>query len=141
MATNKRKPKADVLGETVLVVEGDVLVRIVICEYLRHCGYKVLEAVNADEALVLLQQPSLTIDVVLTDMMATGAVDGFGLTQWVRKNKPTIDVIISGSVAKTADAAANLCETGPMLAKPYEPQIVLDRIKRLRALRSRRRLR
>ena len=140
MATSISKPKVALLSETVLVVEGDVLARIVICEYLRHCGYRVIEAVNCDEALILLQHPTASIDIVLTDIKATGAIDGFALTQWIRQNKPDIDVVIAGSTAKAADAAANLCESGPMLARPYEPQLVVDRIKRLRALRSRRRL-
>jgi CheY-like chemotaxis protein len=138
MATSTSQPKIALYSETVLVVEGDVLARIVLCEYLRHCGYRVLEAVNSDEALTLLQQPTISIDVVLTDINIAGALDGFALTQWIRQNKPQTDVIIAGSAAKAADAAANLCETGPMLARPYEPQVVLDRIKRLRALRSRR---
>jgi CheY-like chemotaxis protein len=140
MATSTSKPKVALFSETVLVVEGDVLARIVICEYLRHCGYRVIEAVNCDEALILLQHTTLSVDVVLTDIKATGAIDGFALTQWIRQNKPTIDVIMAGGTAKAADAAANLCETGPMLAKPYEPQVIVDRIKRLRALRSRRKI-
>ncbi len=86
----------------------------------------------------MLQQPSVEIDIVLTEVTSRGAMTGFALTQWVRANKPQIDVIMAGSVARAADAAANLCETGPLLAKPYEPRLVVDRIKRLRALRSRR---
>lgn len=138
MATSSRKAKVAVTTETILVVEGDVLARIVICEYLRQCGYRVIEAVSTDEALVVLQQPSVEIDIVLTEVTSRGAMTGFALTQWVRANKPQIDVIMAGSVARAADAAANLCETGPLLAKPYEPRLVVDRIKRLRALRSRR---
>lgn len=36
---------------TVLFVDGDVIARLVIAEYLRHCGYKVIEAANTEEAL------------------------------------------------------------------------------------------
>lgn len=36
---------------TILVVEPDILVRMVIADYLRDCGYKVVEGVNADESL------------------------------------------------------------------------------------------
>jgi DNA-binding response OmpR family regulator len=137
MATNSPNPKVAEQIETVLVVEGDVLARIVICEYLRHCGYRVLEAVNADEAVLLLSQSNIAIEAVLTDVKVAGSMNGFALTQWVRANKPGVDVIIVGSPAGAADAAANLCETGPMLAKPYDPQLVVDRIRRLRALRQR----
>ena len=37
--------------ETILLVEDEVLVRMPIAQYLRDCGYKVVEAVNADEAM------------------------------------------------------------------------------------------
>lgn len=137
MAASRPNPKVTEPIETVLVVEGDVLARVVICEYLRHCGYRVLEAVNADEAIILLSQANVAIDAVLTNVKVDGAMNGFALTQWVRANKPGVDVIMVGSPAGAADAAANLCETGPTLAKPYDPQLVVDRIRRLRALRLR----
>jgi CheY-like chemotaxis protein len=40
--------------ETILVVEDDVLVRMPISQYLRDCGYKIIEAANADEAMTVL---------------------------------------------------------------------------------------
>jgi CheY-like chemotaxis protein len=46
--------------ETVLVVEDEVLIRMVISTYLRDCGYRVIEAANADEAILVLQQEELT---------------------------------------------------------------------------------
>ena len=45
-------------------------------------------------------------------------------------------VILAGTPAKAADAAAELCDEGPNLARPYEPQLVVDRIKRLLAKRG-----
>jgi hypothetical protein len=40
--------------ETVLVVDDEVVARMVISEYSRHCGYRVIEAANSDEALAVL---------------------------------------------------------------------------------------
>lgn len=137
MAT-KRKPKIADDVETVLVVENDVLVRITICEYLRHCGYRVIEAVHAEEAVTLLSVPNVAVDVALAAVKLPGAMDGFALGQWIRQNRPNVDVVLAGNVVRAADAAANLCETGPTLSRPYDPQLVVDRIRRLRALRSRR---
>jgi CheY-like chemotaxis protein len=54
--------------------------------YLRECGYFVIEAVNADEAVEVLQSDHV-IDLVLSDVQMPGAMDGFGLAQWVRKNR------------------------------------------------------
>ena len=48
---NNTKPLAI---ETVLVLDGDVLVRMPIAQYLRDCGYRVLEATSVDEAMTIL---------------------------------------------------------------------------------------
>jgi hypothetical protein len=61
-------------------------------------------------------------------------MDGFGLAQWTRSNRPGLEVILTGSVPRAVNAAASLCEDGPV-PKPYEPQSVHDRIHRLLAAR------
>ena len=124
--------------ETVLVVDEEVLIRTSISEYLRDCGYRVLEAAGAAEALTILQKADIEIEVVLSDIEMQGSMDGFGLARWVRANRPGLDVVLVGTPERAANAAAELCEDGPMLSKPYEPQIVVDRIKQLLAARARR---
>jgi CheY-like chemotaxis protein len=121
--------------ETILVVEDEVFARMVISEYLRQCGYKVIEAANADEALTILKHTEINIDVVFTVVQLPGSIDGFGLATWIRKNRPNLDVVLTSTVSRAANAAAELCEEGP-LPRPYEPQAVVDRIRRLRADRS-----
>jgi CheY-like chemotaxis protein len=121
-------------GEIVLVVEDEVLLRLRIAAYLRDCGYKVIEAADADEAVLVLKHSGIKIDVLFSDVEMPGAMDGFALAQWTRANRPGLDVILAGSVPRAVDAAANLCEEGPV-PKPYEPQSVHDRIRRLLAAR------
>jgi CheY-like chemotaxis protein len=123
--------------DSVLVVDADILSRHAIADYLRHCGYVVVEAVNTDEALIALGEPSLRVDVILCEVQANGTRSGFELASWVRQNRPELEVRITGSLPNAAAAAAKLCEAGPHLAKPYEPQAVVDYIKQLRAARSR----
>jgi CheY-like chemotaxis protein len=131
--TDKQQP-ASAIGETVLVVEDEVLLRLVIAAYLRDCGYKVIEAADADEAVLVLTQPDLVVDVLFSDIEMPGSMDGFGLAQWTRANRPGLEVVLTGSVPRAVNAAANLCEEGPV-PKPYEPQSVHDRIRRLLAAR------
>jgi CheY-like chemotaxis protein len=121
----------------VLVVEDDMLVRYAICDYLRECGYKVIEAADGDEAFKVLNDAQVSVDVILSGVQTPGSMDGFALARWVRANRPDIGVILAGTLSRAADAAAELCEEGPMLGKPYEPQAVVDRIKRLMAERKR----
>jgi CheY-like chemotaxis protein len=110
---------------------------LVIANYLRECGYTVYEAVNAGEAVLMLQSPQVSIDVVFSDVQIPGEMDGFGLARWVRANKPDVHVTLTSGVERSADIAATLCEAGPLLKKPYPPQGVVDRIKQLVARANR----
>jgi CheY-like chemotaxis protein len=123
--------------QTVLVVEDEVLIRMVISEYLRECGYRVIEAAHTDEAIALLQEPDVDVDIVFTDVEMVGAsMDGFALARWIRENRPELKVVMAGSPARAAEMAGDLCESGPLLSKPYDPQFALDRIRRLLAERK-----
>jgi CheY-like chemotaxis protein len=125
----------DAAIETVLVVEHEVMVRHAISEYLRHCGYRVIEATSADEAITVMSSPDVTVNVVFSAVELGGGMGGFALKQWVRDHKTGIDVILAGTVEKAAHEAGDLCEEGPHLTRPYEPSQVIDRIKKLRNLK------
>lgn len=118
---------------TVLVVEDDILVRMPIAAYLRHCGYRVVEAVGSSEALTVLQQLDVTIDVVLTDVELESGTGGFAVAKWVRDNRPNINVILAGTPRRAAEQAGELCAKGPHLKKPYEHALVETEIRNLLA--------
>jgi DNA-binding NtrC family response regulator len=121
-------------AETVLVVDDEVLVRMVIAAYLRDCGYRVIEAADAKEAMLALEQDEAgAVGVVLSAVALAGEGDGFALAQWIRRHRPACEVVLAGTTTRAADAAGELCDQGPTLARPYEPQLVLDRIRRLLA--------
>jgi CheY-like chemotaxis protein len=122
-------------ADTVLVLDDDVLVRMPICQYLRDCGYRVLEAASADEAATILQKQEIQVDVVLTDIEMPGAMNGFGFAKWARSVRPEFHIVLAGTPERAAHAAGELCEHGPILTKPYDHKIVLDYIKRLLAAR------
>jgi CheY-like chemotaxis protein len=52
--------------KTVLVLDGDVLVRMPVIQLLRECGYRVLEAASTDEAIAILQKTGVPVDVCWT---------------------------------------------------------------------------
>jgi CheY-like chemotaxis protein len=126
---------AKAIPSSILIVDGDVVSRHVIADYLRHCGYEVVEAANTDEALITLGEPTLSIDVILCDVSALGSQNGFELATWVRAHRPELEVRLAAGVDTAAHAAAELCESGPHLKRPYEPEAVVDYIKRLRGSR------
>jgi DNA-binding NtrC family response regulator len=124
------------VSETILVVEDDILVRIPISQYLRDCGYKVIEAADAEEAVTVLSHKETVIHIVFTDIEMPGALDGFGLAQWIRERKPGLDVILAGTLPRTIESAKKLCEEGP-IPKPYEARVVHNHIRRLLGARKR----
>jgi CheY-like chemotaxis protein len=108
-----------------------------VSHYLRECGYKVIEACDGDEALLILQAPDVRVDVVFCVVELPGTLDGFGLSRWIRANLPDTQVILAGNATRTARAAEELCEKGPLMKKPYDHQLLADSIKQLLAARGR----
>jgi two-component system, response regulator PdtaR len=116
-------------GETILVVEDEVLVRLALAETLRDEGYSVIEAANGDEALAVLATPT-PIAVILTDVNMPGSLDGVALGRYVRSTRPALKVIIvSGRAAP--DRAKDAADA--FLAKPYDPQDIVRAIASLLA--------
>jgi CheY-like chemotaxis protein len=130
-AAPKRSPdRSATPAPRILVVEDDILVRTVVAAYLRECGYEAAEAGNADEAIHVIKS-DMRIDIVFSDVTIPGSMDGFGLAQWVRRWRPDIKVILTSGAQRTAKAAGELCEDGPMLAKPYDHAELARRIRTL----------
>jgi DNA-binding NtrC family response regulator len=127
------EPRRGKTEDTVLVIDDEVLVRLAISRYLRECGFDVIEAADIDEAQLVLQEPGLPVHIVLCNVTMRTGTDGFAFAQWLRSHRPGLPIILAGSHSAAAEAAADLCEHGPLLAKPYEPQTLLERIKRLLA--------
>ena len=118
---------------TILVVEPDILVRMVIASYLRDCGYKVLEGVSAADVMTVLGSGQ-KVDLVFSEVRPQGRVNGFGLARMLRDQYPDVDALLTSGVTRAADKARDLCEEGP-LEKPYEPHEVARRINLLRERR------
>jgi DNA-binding response OmpR family regulator len=119
----------------ILIVDADVLVRTPLAEYLRECGYQVLEAANALEAKELLNDNARPIDIVLADV-GTGDESGFVLARWIREHLPGLRVLLAGTIVASVEKAGDLCKDGPALSKPFDHRVVLDRIQRLLAARK-----
>jgi DNA-binding response OmpR family regulator len=123
----------------ILLVDVDVLVRHELAEYLRHCGYRVIEASTTDEAMTVLSRATDEVGAVLCDAAAVGGVNGFELATWARQRHPGLPVLLAGSPEKAADAVGDLCDDGPQLIRPYDPSLVIERIRQRLAARERNR--
>ncbi len=117
---------------TVLVVDDEIIVRTVIADYLRDCGYRVFEAGSAEDAVQILNS-ELKVDIVFTDLELPGRSSGLELARWIRKHQPHMKVILTSGVYSSAELAGELCEAGPPIVKPYESNVVVERIRSLSA--------
>src|SRR5258708_519063 len=94
-----------------LVVEIDEVIRMAVCEYLRECGFLVLEARSCTEATVICQSGK-AVDVVLVDLGLPGENEGFAFAQWVRRERSNTRIILTSGVSRTAQEADELCDDG-----------------------------
>jgi len=129
---NQSSP-SDTHSPTVMLIEQDILVRMLIAEYLRSCGYKVIEGISTEDVMVVLRAGN-KIQIIFVGMRTGGDIDGFGLASTVRESYPDIDVILTSGVQNAANKASDLCGRGPQ-ERPYHSQELLRRINRLRGQR------
>jgi DNA-binding response OmpR family regulator len=118
-----------------MVVEDEVLVRMALADYLRDCGYRVIEAGNADDAIKVLTAGE-RVEAVCTDVQMPGQLDGFDLAQWIRRERPGVKVILVSGIRRAAEIAQGLCDGGPLMMKPYSHEELERRIRRLLAKQS-----
>jgi DNA-binding response OmpR family regulator len=119
----------------VLLVESNILIRFPLADYLRSCGYRVVEAVNSADAKKVVSSGQMKPDLILADAGSEDA-EGFGLAHWIRQNFPHIRVVLAGGLSTAAELAGELCEEGPDLHKPYDHHLVERRIRSALGLRS-----
>ena len=125
MAEQAQQPRC------ILVVDGDVLVRHAISDYLRSCGYTVIEAASTDEAGIVLRDDTFPVDAVLCDAEAPGERNPFQLRAWAREHRQDVQIALAGNIEAAANKAAEFCEQGPHLSRPYDPQSVVEYVRRL----------
>lgn len=109
------RPTAPQGSRIVLLVEDDPDVRRTIRRQVSGFGHPVVEAENADEALILLDQLS-EVGMVLSDVDMPGTMNGFGLAARVQAQFPHIDlVLMSGQNIQPPDGQTDT----PLLRKPF----------------------
>ena len=103
---------------TILVVEDEARVRKLIARSLNALGYSVLAAANAPEARSLLDDERERPDLLFTDIVMPGDMDGRALARWAIARQPDLRVLLTTgfSPGRRDDGEADF----PMLLKPYD---------------------
>jgi len=105
-------------GETILVVEDDETVRLLIVSVLQELGYQYVEAADAPAAITILET-GRRIDLLMTDVGLPG-MNGRQLAEFARLSRPDLKVLFVTGYAETAAARGGFLAPGmDMLTKPF----------------------
>jgi len=122
---------------TILLAEGDVIARLALSDYLRSCGFIVLEAANGEEARAILKS-GIAIAVLICDAQLAGPDSGFALAQWIRRYRPAVEVLLTTTPDNKAQTATSFCGRYPATMSPLDSAGLAARIRALSAERKRR---
>jgi PAS domain S-box-containing protein len=117
-------------GETVLVVEDEEAVRLVVAAALDELGYQVIEAPDGAAALELLAAPN-TIDLIVTDVGLPG-MNGRQLAEQAQARWPALKVLfMTGYAEKVAAGADFWSETTDLITKPFEVDAFATKVREI----------
>lgn len=123
MTTSHEREGAAQPTSVVLVVEDEVLVRMLACDILTDGGFHCLEAVDAKEALALIEaRPDIV--VMFTDVDMPGEINGLGLAHLVAMRTQTVKILVTSGAA--SPQSGDLPAGARFLQKPYSPSSLLD---------------
>ncbi len=114
----------------ILLVEDDAEVRALARENLEDAGYRVTVAENGDAGLVALEHLLATdmVDLVFTDLVMPGNLDGIALAEAVRRLAPQVPVLMTTGYNEDLVVEGPLRSERDVLGKPYRRADLLDRI-------------
>jgi CheY-like chemotaxis protein len=113
-------------GETILFVEDDALLRETITEALQQQGYSVISAADAGAALQVLNAGS-PLDLLFTDIVMPGELNGVGLAQAARAQRPDLKIMFASGYSDRS-VLAEWTEALDLVAKPYSLEALAVRI-------------
>jgi len=116
-------------GETVLVVEDDPSIRMLVMETLSDLGYQAESAQDAKAALPKLEG-SGRLDLLITDVGLPGGMNGRQLADWARLRRPSLKVLFVTGYAEGAAIRSGFLDPGmEMITKPFPLDVLTRKIR------------
>ena len=117
-------------SETVMVVEDEAALRSLVERILGGAGYTTLAFGTAIEALGALERGEYPIDLLLTDVMLSGALQGDDLARAVRAARPDLSILFMSGYPRNAVVHAGRLDEGVnFLEKPFTPEALVTTVR------------
>ena len=118
-------------GETILLVDDEAIVRMLVTDVLEEQGYRAFEAEDGEAALRLLRS-ELEIDLLVTDIGLPGGMNGKQLADMARSLRPGLRVMfITGYAGQSVLSASKVDASTDVLTKPFALDTLARRIRQL----------
>ena len=119
--------------DVILVVEDEALIRMAAVDMLEEAGFAVVEAANADIAILILELRD-DVRAVFTDINMPGTLDGLRMAHAIKGRWPPIHLILTSG--RIAASEQDLPADGRFIRKPYDAKNVVATLRELLAFTS-----
>lgn len=114
-------------GRTILVVDDEPSILNCVRRVLEQANYDVIASPSGNQAWEFIKRGHPKIDMVLTDIVMPGSIDGFTLTAKIRRSDLKLPVLfISGALPEDDESAAQLSKKKLLLRKPFFPKQLVE---------------
>jgi DNA-binding response OmpR family regulator len=111
----------------IIVVDDEPDILQYMREILRHVNYEVITATSGDQAWTLFEEYQPEIEMVLTDVVMPGSIDGLELGAKIHEVDPSLPVLFVTGVLPEGDArTVGIFEKELLVRKPFSPKQLID---------------
>ncbi len=120
-------------SETILVAEDDGQVRATVVETLRDCGYRVLEAADAESALAMIENGA-AVDLLFTDVVMPGLLASSDMARRACQRLPNLAVLFTSGYTQDTIVHGGRLDAGvELLSKPYDRETLARKVRHVLA--------
>ncbi len=128
MIQSPEPPRGGPAARTILVVDDEEVVRLLVARALADAGFSVLEATDGTGAVARLELDAGEIDLVVCDLVMPG-FNGRDLARWLGRHRPEIPILlISGYPLAYLESHDLHDPVLPLLRKPFLPSRLVEAV-------------
>jgi signal transduction histidine kinase/CheY-like chemotaxis protein len=129
-STAKTTATTATTAKTVLLVEPDTRIRMMMRTALEWNGYRVVETDSSSLAMTLWPSQSKNVDLLLTDVTLPGTMSGRQLAEQLRRDKPSMQILYTYDSSKKNPDGLDQLKPEELVAKPFTTIELLESISR-----------